>query len=358
MRWPWLRALTHPKITSGWTLAEWEVAVRQTRRLRLLARLAESIADAGLLGAVPEPAARLLQAERLTSAYRQRIVSWAATCIARALRDLGTPLVLLKGSAYQAQRLQISAGRLPSDLDILVPWHALAQALQSLKAEGWEEPELDEHDRRYYHAWSHEVPPMRHGSHPIELDLHHNILPPLGPVDIDMQTLLADCRPCDWSGWSVLSPRDQVLHSAAHLFFDSEPMERVRDLVDLDGLLRHHGEVDEGFWPDLLLRAEQLRLMEPLLLACHFCSSWLDTPFPASIQERLRSAGMAHRFVRMQFSALLAPAELDRPRPFAQRAATRLILWRYHLRRMPLRLLVPHLWHKWRMRHAARESAH
>ncbi len=357
MRWPWLHALGHPEITAGWTLAEWEVAVRQSRRLRLLARLAESIAYAGLLGAVPEPAARLLQAERLTSAYRQRIVSWAATCIARTLGDLGTPLVLLKGAAYQAQGLKISTGRLPSDLDILVPRQALSQALQRLKAEGWEEPDLDDHDRRYYHAWSHEVPPLRHGSHPIELDLHHNILPPLGPVAVDMQTLLAECRPSAWSCWSVLSPRDQVLHSAAHLFFDSEPMERVRDLVDLDGLLRHHGEVDEGFWTALLPRAEQLRLMEPLLLACHFCSSWLDTPIPASIQARIRSAGPAHRFTRLQFSALLAPAELDRPRHVAQRAAARLILWRYHLRRMPLRILVPHMWHKWRTRHAAGESA-
>jgi hypothetical protein len=187
-------------------LAQWEEAVRQTRRLRLLARLAESIADAGLLGALPEQAARLLQAERLTSAYRQRVVHWAATCIARTLGDLGAPLVLLKGSAYQAQRLPISAGRLPSDLDILVPRPALAQALAALKGEGWEEPELDQHDRRYYHEWSHEVPPMRHGSHPIELDLHRNILPPLGPVAIDMQTLLADCVPSNWAGWSVLSP--------------------------------------------------------------------------------------------------------------------------------------------------------
>jgi len=351
MRWPWLQALHQPEIISSWSLAQWEEAVRQTRRLRLLARLAESIADAGLLGALPEQAARLLQAERLTSAYRQRVVHWAATCIARTLGDLGAPLVLLKGSAYQAQRLPISAGRLPSDLDILVPRPALAKALADLKGEGWEEPELDQHDRRYYHEWSHEVPPMRHGSHPIELDLHHNILPPLGPVAIDMQTLLADCVPSNWAGWSVLSPCDQVLHSAAHLFFDSEPLERVRDLVDLDGLLRHHACVNEGFWPDLLLRAEQLRLIEPLLLACHFCSSWLDTPVPSSMHSRIRSAGLAHGLVRLLFSALLAPADLDRPRPIAQRVAAKLILWRYHLRRMPLRLLVPHLWHKWRAGH-------
>lgn len=348
MRWPWLEALRRPDITSTWSLAQWQDAIRQARRLRLLARLGESIENAGLLGTVPEPAARLVRAEQFTSRYRQRVVHWAATCIARTLKDLDAPLVLLKGSAYQAQRLPISAGRLPSDLDILVPQQALVRALQALAAQGWQEPELDEHDRRYYHEWSHEVPPMRHPSHPIELDLHHNILPPMGPVAIDMQTLLAGCRPSDWPGWSVLSPCDQVLHSAAHLFFDSEPLERVRDLVDLDGLLRHHAQADARFWPNLLQRAEQLALIEPLLLASHFCHHWLDTPVSDSVLARLRSAGQGHRLLRALFGAVLSPAALDQPRPIVQRLAATLILWRYHLRRMPLRLLIPHLWHKLR----------
>ena len=348
MRWPWLQALRQPEICAGWSLTQWQEAVRQTRRLRLLARLAEAITDACLLDRVPEPAARLLQSEQLISSYRQRLVAWAANCTARTLADLSIPLVLLKGSAYQAQRLPISAGRLPSDLDILVPRYALAQALEALKSAGWEEPDLDDHDRRYYHEWSHEVPPMRHAAHPIELDLHHNILPPLGPVRVDMEALLTECQPSQWPGWSVLSPRDQVLHSAAHLFFDSEPLERVRDLVDLDGLLRHHADADPSFWAALEDRAEGLDLVEPLLLCCHFCSLWLDTPIPAQMQSRLQSVGAWHRVLRMLFRAVLAPADLDRPRPMRQRAAATVVLWRYHLRRMPLRLLLPHAWHKLR----------
>ena len=346
MRWPWLRALQEPEIAVGWSLAQWQDTVRQTRRLRLLARLAETLAAADLLRAVPEPAARLLLSERQTSRYRQRLVAWAATRIGRTLQDLGTPLVLLKGSAYQAQRLPIAAGRLPSDLDILVPRGALAQALAALAADGWREPDLDEHDRRYYHEWSHEAPPLWHPAHPVELDVHHNILPPLGPVAVAMPLLLAECRASGWPGWSVLSPADQVLHSAAHLFFDSQPLERMRDLVDLDGLLRHHGALDGDFWPALLGRADELGLAEPLLLACHFCGQWLQTPISAAAEARLRAVGPGHRVLRELFGAVLAPAELDRARPRAQRAAAALVLWRHHLRRMPLRLLLPHLWHK------------
>lgn len=348
MSWPWLQAIAQPELTADWSLAQWQEATRQLRRLRLLARLAEALATAPHGGAVPEPVARLLLAERQTSRYRQRVVAFAATRIARTLHALGAPLVLLKGSAYLAQSLPIAAGRLPSDLDILVPRAALAQALPQLLADGWEEPELDAHDRRYYHEWSHEVPPMQHPLHPVELDLHHNILPPLGPVAIDMAELLRDCRPCAWPGWSVLAPVDQVLHSAAHLFYDSEPLERVRDLVDLDGLLRHHAVADPAFWTTLQQRAAALRLMEPLLLACHFCSTWLATPIDPALAAQLQRVGLRQRVLRMLFAAVLAPAPLDQPRPRTQRVAATLVLWRYHLRRMPLRLLVPHLWHKLR----------
>ncbi|MCZ2440776.1 MAG: nucleotidyltransferase family protein [Burkholderiales bacterium] len=345
---PWLQALGRPERCTGWSLDQWQEATRQLRRLRLLARLAEAVEAAGLGPAIPEPVAKLLLAERQTSRYRRRVVAWAATRIARTLQAVGAPLVLLKGSAYLAQELPIAPGRLPSDLDILVPRDALERAQRMLVADGWQEPELDAHDRRYYHEWSHEVPPMQHPMHPIELDLHHNILPPLGPVAIDMALLLRDARPSAWPGWSVLAPVDQVLHSAAHLFFDSEPLERVRDLVDLDGLLRHHGARDAGFGAALEQRAQALGLMEPLLLACHFCSAWLETPLGPTLTQRLQRVGWRERGLRALFAAVLTPAALDRPRPLRQRLAAAIVLWRYHLRRMPLRLLVPHLWHKLR----------
>jgi hypothetical protein len=343
---PWLQAVGRPELTSDWSLAQWQEATRQLRRLRLLARLAEAVETAGLGPAIPEPVAKLLLAERQTSRYRRRVVAWAATRIARTLQGLDAPLVLLKGSAYMAQELPIAAGRLPSDLDILVPREALPRAQAMLVADGWQEPELDEHDRRYYHEWSHEVPPMQHPMHPVELDLHHNILPPLGPVTIDMHPLLAELRACNWPGWSVLAPVDQVLHSAAHLFFDSEPLERVRDLVDLDGLMRHFAASEADFFAALQQRAQALGLMEPLLLAGHFCSRWLDTPLDAGFRQRLQRRDFSLGVQRALFARVLAPAALDRPRPRSQRAAAAMLLWRYHLRRMPLRLLVPHLWHK------------
>lgn len=346
----WVRALREPRSSLAWTLAEWEQVLRLSRRLRLLGRLADSVHRAGLAEAVPAPVRRHLQAEARFSAWRTTALTWGLNRIGQVLADAGYPRVLLKGGAYIAQGLPIACGRLPSDLDILVPRAHLADAQARLVAAGWSETELDEHDQRYYREWSHEVPPMRHPVHPLELDLHHNILPPVARLRVDADRLLARLRPSAWPGWQVLDAADQVLHSAAHLFQDSEARDRLRDLVDLDGLMRHFG-AEPGFWPSLPARAAELGLSEPLALALHFTTAWLDTPVPSEIQSAVRAAGpgpVRRAALVALWAAVLEPAGLDSAPPWRQGLAAQVVLVRYHAHRMPLRLLVPHLWHKLR----------
>jgi hypothetical protein len=346
----WLPVLRDPAWALSWSLPEWESALRSSRRLRLLARLAESLEGAQLLARVPPPPRRHLIAEQRLSRWRTTSMTWALEQIAIALRDKPYPLVLLKGGAYIGQDLPIAAGRLPSDLDILVPRAHLDDAVARLIEAGWQEQPLDEHDRRYYYEWSHEVPPMRHALHGIELDLHHNILPPVADVHVDADLLLATVRPSRWQGWSVLAPVDQLLHSAAHLFFDSEPRDRVRDLVDMDGLMRHFGS-DASFWEGLPDRALELGLEEPFALAMHFTHSWLGTPIPPAVLEEARAMGpsKARRTWLVPLMArILTPADPDAGEPASQRLAATIILARYHWHRMPMKLLIPHLWHKWR----------
>ena len=286
----WLAALREPARAEHWSLAEWQQVVRLARRLRLLARLAASIDAAGLLGRVPAQARRHLVAEQRLSQWRTAAMLWAIERLGTTLGRQAYPLVLLKGAAYIGQGLPIAAGRLPSDLDILVPLAHLPAAQARLTQAGWQELQLDEHDRRYYYSWSHEVPPMRHPIHPVELDLHHNILPPVARTRVDADLLLARLQPSAWPAWQVLHPVDQVLHSAAHLFFDSEARDRIRDLVDLDGLLRHFGTAP-GFLSGRPARARALGLAEPLALACHACVRWLGTPIPADVIKSIESAG-------------------------------------------------------------------
>lgn len=356
----WLQALRHPELSLAWSLADWDRVVRLARRLRLLSRLAESLAEVGLLDQAPVPVRRHLIGEQRLSRWRIQAVLWGLERIEAALTDAPYPRVLLKGAAYIGQGLPIGAGRLPSDLDILVPLANLPDALARLESAGWSAGEVSEHDRRYYLEWSHEVPPMHHPLHRVELDLHHNILPPVARTHVDANLLLQQLKPSRWTAWQVLDPVDQVLHSAAHLFLDSEARDRVRDLVDLDGLLRHFGTT-AGFWDRLAPRANALGLFEELALASHFCIQWLGTPVPDGAARSIAALGpnaLRRAWLLPMLGSVLKPTEPDdRPARTQDLAATALLA-RYHYNRMPLRLLVPHLWHKWRAGHAAGDNAH
>jgi len=333
-----------------WPLHEWDRVIRLARRLRLLARLAESLAGAGLIEQVPLQPRRHLLAELRLSRWRSDSLVWTLRQVGDAIQPVDYPCVLLKGVAYMAQGLPIAAGRLPSDLDILVPKSALPKAQESLAAAGWRAVPLDEHDRRYYEDWSHEVPPLRHPRLGVELDLHHNILPPVGRNRIDADALLGQLQPSKWLPWCVLHPVDQVLHSAAHLFLDSELRDRIRDLVDLDGLLRHFG-AGTTFWTSLTERASELGLAEPLALACHFCVNWLDTPIPLATRSAIqtRGPGWSRRaWLLPLLEHVLTPTAPDDVPGWTEYAADAVLLARYHRRRLPLRMLAPHLWHKLR----------
>ena len=348
----WLQALHQPASALDWPLEEWQRVVRLARRLRLLARLAEALDEAGLLALVPEAPRRHLISEQRLSRMRTAAMCWTITRTAAMLGDTAYPCVLLKGAAYVGQGLTIARGRLPSDLDVMVPQAHIAAVQARLIAAGWSETVLDAHDQRYYHEWSHEVPPMTHPLYQLELDLHHNILPPVAHAPVNAHLLFASLQPSRFAGWQVLSPVDQVLHSAAHLFFDSELQDRIRDLVDLDGLFRHFGP-NPGFWACLIARADQLGLGEPLALAGHFTVRWLATPVPAEVAATMARAGpgpLQRAWLLPLLSQALMPTDPDDLPRARQRLAATVLLARYHWRRMPLRLLVPHLWHKVRSR--------
>ncbi len=345
----WLQAIREPKDTQQWSLAEWERVVRLARRLRLLARLTDSLTKAGLIDFVPPQARRHLVSEERLSLWRTGALIWLLERVAGALQGVGYPLVLLKGGAYIGQDLPIAAGRLPSDVDILVPKAHIADAQSRLRDAGWMETALDEHDQRYYHEWSHEVPPMTHPLHGIELDLHHNIQPPVARMSVDADILLQRLKPSKWPAWQVLDPIDQVLHSAVHLFQDSDLRDRLRDLVDLDGLVRHFNARSPTFWVDLHARAIALGLTEPLALACHFCHAWLQTPIPDDALSAIVTDG-PHSFKRFWLLPLLTqaltPTEPNDTPSNTQGFVATLLLVRHHYGRMPLSLLVPHTWHK------------
>jgi hypothetical protein len=342
----WLEALRRPAVCTAWDLAAWERVIRRARRMRLLGRLGQALAAAGLLHQIPPEAANHLRAEARLAAWRCDSLRWALAQTGQALAGAPYPVVLLKGAAYIAQDLPIAQGRMPSDVDLMVPRHAVADAQARLAAHGWAEVELDDHDQRYYREWSHELPPLRHAHHELELDLHHNILPPVARTRVDAALLLARVQPVPGTPWHVLHPMDQLLHSAAHLFHDADHGSRVRDLVDMDHLLRSGGS-QPGYGPALARRAAELGLEQPLALALAFCAGWLGTPLPQG--AGLPGLDGPDRVLWARCLArVLEPASMDDEPDLAERWSGLLLLWRHHLWRMPLPMLLGHTWHKLR----------
>jgi hypothetical protein len=259
--------------------------------------------------------------------------------------------VLLKGAAYLSQDRAWARGRLLGDVDILVPRVRLDEVERALLDAGWESEVTDAYDRRYYVEWSHELPPMRRPGAALELDVHHSILPVTGRVRPDAAALLDASAPLPGTPFRVLCREDQVLHATVHLFQDSDCAGRLRDLVDLDGMLRELGD-DGPAWRTLVARARLHGVTRPLWYALRFTGKLLGTPVPASARAALDGAAppapVRALMDRLVPSALL-PSHPDRMPPWRASLAQFLLYVRSLWLRMPPWLLATHLARKgWR----------
>ena len=331
-------------------LPRWERILRLARMTGLHGRLATANRDNASL---PEPIHRhLLSAERI-SRFNAQMLHAELQALA-PLCDGSFPVIALKGSAYALQGLSVASGRFVSDLDLLVPRANLRIMEQRLRKAGWETAELDAYDERYYRDWSHETPPMRFPGHFLEVDLHHAITPVTGALSFDPSPLFESSLAVPGSPFRVLSAPDQLLHACVHCFQDGDLSLRVRELVDIDMLLRDFASRTD-FWRNLFARAEELGLQRPLWYGLHFTRKWLETPVPATMLGELSSP---HPLVVRVMDALVPPAMLpsdpDYPPSASVRLARLAMLVRYHRLRMPLGMLLPHLARKSMVRARAR----
>jgi len=339
--------------------AEWDVLIRIGRSSRLLGTLRARLHSAGVLSSVPERVRQHLESDYALARFQRQMTVHELRALARLLEPLGTPLIILKGAAYILQELKLSDGRFVSDVDLMVPQDRLQAAETRLTAADWAFAELDPYDERYYRAWSHELPPMRCAGHRLELDLHHTILPPTGRIQPNARALIERSIPVAGTAFRVLSPEDQVLHACAHLAQDSDFAGRLRDVVDVDALVREHS-VAPGFWDTLMERAELHGLGRPLWYSLRYCSRWLETPIPSSMRSRLQRYAPP-RMVRSAMDWLVPrsalPDDPDRGASLGARFARTVLLARSHWLRMPPGLLIRHLAVKAVRRHSARRSS-
>ena len=176
--------------------------------------------------------------------------------------------------------------------------------------------------------------------------MHHALLPRTSRLGADADALFAHAVRLPESPWRVLAPEDQVLHAAAQLFHDADLASRLRDLVDLDGLLRTFAKHD-GFWPSLASHAAHHGLERPLWYALRYVPAYLGTPVPAALAA---SVPTPPRAAVAAMDALVAravlPTDPDAGPTRAQRLARGALFARSHWLRMPPLVLAGHAMNK------------
>ena len=349
---PLLDALTDPEKLRELSLADWNELIPQARHALLLGRLHALILEYDLLEVLPEQPLNHTLSAYLASEKQRATTLWEVVKLGRALNSLDVPIVLLKGGAYIQAELSMSKGRLLSDIDILVPLKKLDDIEKDLHTRGWRSSKKDDYDDRYYREWMHEIPPLKHITRGSFLDVHHTILPPTAKYKPDPGKLIHAAREVSPDVYT-LAPIDMVIHSATHLFHEGDFDHGLRDILDLHGLLIHFGEYEPDFWNQLVPRAVELDLINPLYYALHYCSLILDTDIPQTVLQQadkgkpnlLMSWVMDGLFMRA-----LRPDHPSCDLPFTG-LARGLLYIRSHYLRMPLHLLIPHLTRKaWKRR--------
>lgn len=326
------------------SLADWEPVLRLGRQARLLGLLGHRLAsDEALWSALPPQVRGHFRSAINYSACRLQAVRMELRALDPVL-PADVRVVLLKGAAYAAQGLGFACGRMPNDVDLLVTRADLDATEAALRAAGWVADDVDAYDERYYREWSHELPPMRKPGHALELDLHHTITPVTSRTRADDALLFAGMVPLAGTRFWVLHPCDQIVHAAIHLFQDTELDGRLRDLVDIDGLIRHHLRSDAD-WVELLSRVRSHRASRMLWYALHFCAAWLGTPVPAARWPEAPPEA-ARRAMDWIVPRTCLPRLPDGAPGLERRLAGQIAQLRYHRLRMPTGLLIRHLAHK------------
>lgn len=325
-------ALRDPGASARFDAATWTGVLTAARAEQLIGSLAHRLAGLSL----PPSVVTILADARDAADQGRTQALWEAEMARRALAPLGIPVVLLKGTAYVAAGLAAGQGRSIGDLDILVPRDSLDLAERALLAAGWEWVKPDPYDDAYYRQWMHELPPLIHAERDRMIDVHHTILPLTARPKPNAARLIAESEPLE-NGLSVLSPADMIVHAAAHLIADGDLAGGLRNLWDIDRLVREFSERDPDFCRAALQRARMHDLRLQTARALRLARQLYGTPVTDAGVER-----PSDRLFRRRVLARDGWGRQTRP-------ATRFAFYvRSHALRMPPAMLARHLWIKWR----------
>ncbi len=330
------RALADPVSALTLDAEGWTGLFSCARAERIDGSLAMRLADLPLSEAI----STMCDNARREAEFSRTQGMWEVEMARRVLASVGLPLILLKGSAFAFAGLPAAIGRAIGDLDILLSRDDLPAAEAALLKAGFTWAKDDDYTQAYYRQWMHELPPLYHPQRGGMIDVHHSILPLTARRTPDAAALIEasiELKP----GVRILCPADMIVHAATHLLADGDLSGGLRNLWDIDRLLRLFS-ADRHFWTELRERARLHQMSEPVALALRLSSTIFATP----VEPRL--AGYDRISDGLFIRRLLARDGWGRPiRPFNWLG----FYIRSHWMRMPPFMLARHLWIKLRARH-------
>ncbi len=321
--------LANPAQAAGVSAGQWTSVLTIAHAERLSGSLAHRLSGLDL----PPTVRSVLDAARLQAEAGRVQALWEVEMAHRALHTLGAPVVVLKGSAFVAAGLEAAQGRQIGDLDILVPHDSLDDVEAELLAAGWEWVKPNAYDDLYYRRWMHELPPLIHKDRDRMIDVHHTILPLTARPKPDAEALIAEATRLD-SGLFILSPADMIVHAAAHLFADGDMEGGLRNLWDIDRLVREFDD-SNAFWKTLHARASGHQLGKAVDRALRLSHMLYETP----VRTPFKTQPTDHLFRARLLARNGWGRNIRRPLRFA-------FYIRSHLLRMPPLMLMRHLWIK------------
>lgn len=262
---------------------------------------------------------------------------WEADCARRALDGYDGKVVLMKGTAYVAARLDAGIGRSIGDLDIMVARGDLKQVEEMLLDAGWEWVKPDPYDDQYYREHMHELPPLIHRERDKMIDVHHTTLPLTARPMPDAQAMLNEAAKLE-NGLYVMSPEDMLCHCAAHLMADGDLAGGLRNLWDMHCLLSQFSKEDPDIWTKLEKRAVDHQLEQAVRRSVWHAHDFYGTDIPPFWQKSVPWSGAFRQ-------RLLARDGYGRE---THKLTRQVFYIRSHWLRMPPVMLAKHLWTKWR----------
>lgn len=343
-----LAALQSPILLGEITPARLTDIIGRARSSGVLGRLAARSRATGPSLRLPARLQQHFQAAATQAKAHQRIARFEVDRLRRALGPLGEGMILLKGAAYVVADLPAANGRHSGDVDILFARERLPEIEACLLTKGWVQEYAADYTQEYYRQWMHELPPLRHATRLAVVDLHHTILPLTNRLHPDPTALIArSVQIPGVPGVRTLDPCDMVLHIAAHLAQDGDFNQSLREVVDLDDLVKVFSKHPD-FWSTLASRAEQHQLGRPLHYALSAACDLLRTPVPEDVRKILRTFGpspWANTIITGAMATSLAGSGRSRVDPLTRICREGLYM-RSHWLRMPPLMLARHLGRK------------